>query len=92
MYGGERCYSAHFSSSANLSSTCLIIENSGGFVTDLEGVEIDPINYKSYIIAIAIANAQARDDFLAMINPLLEAYGQEEVSYHKEGLFLMLLA
>jgi fructose-1,6-bisphosphatase/inositol monophosphatase family enzyme len=65
-------YIAYFSSHANawdLSAACLIIKNSGGFVTDLEGIEIDPINHKGYIIASA--NAQARDDFLEMIGPLV---------------------
>jgi len=68
-------YIAYFNSNANawdLSAACLIIKNSGGFVTDLEGVEIDPIHHKGYIIASA--NADARDDFLAMINPLLKEY------------------
>ena len=66
-------YIAYFDSPANawdLSAACLIIKNAGGFVTDLEGVEIDPIKHKGYIIASA--NAQARDDFLAMMQPLLE--------------------
>ena len=70
-------YIAHFGSPANawdLSAACLIIKNSGGFVTDLEGKEIDPINHKGYIIASA--NAQARDDFLAMVNPLLEEFSK----------------
>ena len=65
-------YIAHFDHSANawdLSAACLIIENSGGFVTDLEGKDIDPINHKGYIIASA--NATARDDFLEMITPFL---------------------
>ena len=65
-------YIAHFGSAANawdLSAACLIIKNAGGFVTDLEGVDIDPINHKGYIIASA--NAGARDDFLAMIKPFL---------------------
>jgi len=72
-------YIAHFNSPANawdLSAACLIIKNSGGFVTDLEGVEIDPINHEGFIIASA--NEQARDDFLSMINPLLEEYSQKE--------------
>ena len=67
-------YIAYFATEANawdLSAACLIIKNSGGFVTDLSGEEIDPIHHKGYIIASA--NADARDDFLAMINPLLEA-------------------
>ena len=65
-------YIAHFNANANawdLSAACLIIRNSGGFVTDLEGVEIDPIHHKGYIIASA--NSVARDDFLAMIKPFL---------------------
>ena len=67
-------YIAYFANAANawdLSAACLIIKNSGGFVTDLQGVDIDPIHHKGYIIASA--NAEARDDFLTMINPLLEA-------------------
>ena len=66
-------YIAYFNSPANawdLSAACLIIHNSGGFVTDLEGIEIDPIHHKGYIIASA--NANARDDFLAMIQPFLK--------------------
>ena len=68
-------YIAYFNSNANawdLSAACLIIKNSGGFVTDLEGVEIDPIHHKGFIIASS--NADARDDFLAMINPLLKEF------------------
>jgi len=68
-------YIAHFNANANawdLSAACLIIKNSGGSVTDLEGVEIDPVKHKGYIIASA--NAGARDDFLAMIRPLLKEY------------------
>ena len=66
-------YIAYFESPANawdLSAACLIIINSGGFVTDLDGVEIDPINHQGYIIASA--NEKARDDFLGMIYPLLD--------------------
>jgi len=65
-------YIAYFESNANawdLSAACLIIKNSGGFVTDLDGVGIDPIHHQGYIVASA--NADARDDFLAMMNPLL---------------------
>jgi hypothetical protein len=36
-------------------------------------MEINPINHKGYIVASA--NAQARDDFLEMINPLLKNMG-----------------
>ena len=66
-------YIAYFDAPANawdLSSASLIVKNSGGFVTDLDGVEIDLIHHKGFIVASA--NAQARDDFLAMINPLLK--------------------
>ncbi len=71
--GAYSNYIAHFGSPANawdLSAACLIIRNAGGFVTDLEGIDIDPIKHKGYIIASA--NATARDDFLNMINPLLK--------------------
>ncbi|MDF1880436.1 hypothetical protein JHD50_03810 [Sulfurimonas sp. MAG313] len=73
--GAYSNYIAHFDSNANawdLSAACLIIKNSGGFVTDLEGVDIDPIKHKGYIIASA--NEGARDDFLAMIKPSLMQY------------------
>ena len=72
--GAYSNYIAHFDNSANawdLSAACLIVRNSGGFVTDREGRDIDPINHKGYIIASA--NAQVRDQFLAMVNPLLDA-------------------
>ncbi len=72
--GAYSNYIAYFPKSAHawdLSAACLIIKNTGGFVTDLEGTNIDPISHQGYIIASA--NAQARDDFLNMINPLLEA-------------------
>lgn len=67
-------YIAYFNSHSNawdLSAACIIIKNSGGFVTDLDGVEIDPVHHKGYIIASA--NEGARDDFLAMINPMLKS-------------------
>jgi myo-inositol-1(or 4)-monophosphatase len=70
--GAYSNYIAHFNAHANawdLSAACLIIRNSGGFVTDLEGVEIDPIHHKGYIIASA--NSVARDEFLGMIQPFL---------------------
>ena len=71
--GAYSNYIAHFDKTANawdLSAAVLIVRNSGGFVTDLEGRNIDPINHKGFIIASA--NAQVRDQFLAMVNPLLE--------------------
>ncbi len=66
-------YIARFESNANawdISAAYLIIKNSGGYVTDLEGVEIDPINHKGYIIASA--NLEAKNSFLAMIQPALK--------------------
>ena len=68
-------YIAYFDGCANawdISAACLIIRNSGGFVTDLDGKDINPINHQGYIIASA--NSDARDDFLAMIKPLLAEY------------------
>lgn len=65
-------YIARFDTPANawdLSAACLIVKNSGGFVTDLDGVEIDPINHKGYIIASA--NADVRDQMLSMLRPLI---------------------
>jgi len=65
-------YIAHFKNPANawdLSAACLIVRNSGGYVTDLDGKDIDAITHKGFIIASA--NANVRDEFLAMINPLL---------------------
>jgi len=65
-------YIAHFGNESNawdLSAACLIVRNSGGCVTDLEGKDIDPIHHKGFIIASA--NEKAKEEFLAMINPLL---------------------
>ncbi len=65
-------YIARFESNANawdISSACLIIRNSGGYVTDLDGNDIDPINHKGYIIASA--NTNARDEFLMMVKSIL---------------------
>jgi len=70
--GAYSNYIAYFGNEANawdLSAACLIVRNSGGCVTDLEGKDIDPIHHKGYIIASA--NEKAKKDFLAMINPLL---------------------
>jgi len=61
-------YISYFDSPANawdLSAAYLIVKNSGGYVTDLDGDEIDPIHHKGYIIASA--NAKVRDEFLEMI-------------------------
>jgi len=65
-------YIARFENEANawdLSAACLIIRNAGGYVTDLKGKDINPINHKGYIIASA--NKDARDEFLSMVNNLM---------------------
>ena len=56
-----------------LSASILIIRNAGGFVTDLEGIDVDPINHQGYIVASA--NAACRDEFLEMITPLIQSMG-----------------
>jgi len=64
-------YIAHFDKNANawdLSAAVIIIRNSGGFVTDLEGNDINPITHKGYIVASA--NEVVRDEFLEMISGL----------------------
>jgi myo-inositol-1(or 4)-monophosphatase len=70
--GAYSNYIAYFPNATHawdLSAACLIIKNSGGFVTDLHGQEINPIHHQGYIVASA--NTPSRDDFLDMINPLL---------------------
>jgi myo-inositol-1(or 4)-monophosphatase len=70
--GAYTNYITRFESPASawdLSAACLIVRNSGGYVTDLQGVDIDPINHKGYIIASA--NKEAKDQFLAMVNNLI---------------------
>jgi len=71
-YSNYIAYFENHASAWDLSAAFLIIKNSGGFVTDLNGEEIDPIHHKGYIIASA--NADARDDFLGMVNPLLNNF------------------
>jgi len=61
-------YIAYFDNHANawdLSAAAIIIRNCGGFVTDLEGNDIDAISHKGYIIASS--NASVRDEFLEMM-------------------------
>jgi len=55
-----------YSNAWDLSAAILIIRNSGGFVTDLDGNDIDPVKHKGYIIAHA--NKKVKDDFLEMLN------------------------
>lgn len=52
----------------DLSASILILRNAGGFVTDLEGNDIDPISYKGFIVASA--SKRCRDEFLDMLAPL----------------------
>lgn len=62
-------YIAHFGGNANawdLSAAVLIIRNAGGYVTDLNGIDIDPVSHKGYIIASV--NEKVKDDFLEMLN------------------------
>jgi myo-inositol-1(or 4)-monophosphatase len=71
--GAYSNYIAFFEKHASpwdLSAAYIIIKNAGGFVTDLEGKEIDPINHRGYIVASA--NEAVRDQFLGLINPLLQ--------------------
>jgi len=66
-------YIAHFDNNANawdLSAAVLIIRNSGGFVTDLNGVDINPVSHKGYIVASS--NEKVKKEFLAMINEVFE--------------------
>ena len=66
-------YIAYFSDHANawdLSAAVLIVRNCGGFVTDLDGKDIDAISHKGYIIASA--NKIVRDEFLEMMKELPE--------------------
>ena len=62
-------YIAYFDGYSNawdLSAAVIIVRNSGGFVTDLDGKDIDAIRHKGYIIASA--NKVVKDEFLEMIN------------------------
>jgi myo-inositol-1(or 4)-monophosphatase len=64
-------YIAYFGNHANawdLSAAVLIIKNCGGYVTDLDGNDIDPISHKGYLIASA--NKTVRDEFLEMMSEL----------------------
>ena len=64
-------YIAHFENYSNawdLSAAVIIVRNSGGYVTDLEGNDIDAIYHKGYIIVSA--NKVVRDEFLEMMSVL----------------------
>lgn len=62
-------YIAYFhnhSSAWDLSAAVIIVRNSGGYVTDLKGRDIDAISHKGYIIVSA--NEKVKDEFLSMMN------------------------
>ena len=64
-------YIVYFNSYSNpwdLSAAVIIVRNSGGFVTDLEGNDIDAITHKGYILASA--NDIVRDEFLEMMSEM----------------------
>ena len=66
-------YLLHFenlSHAWDLSAAILILRNAGGFVTDLDGNDIDPISYKGYIVASA--NERCKERFLSMITPYMK--------------------
>ncbi len=54
----------------DLSASILILRNAGGFVTDLDGEDIDPISYKGFIVASA--SKRCRDEFLTMTAPYIK--------------------
>ena len=62
-------YIAHFEHHANpwdLSAAVLIVRNSGGFVTDLEGNDIDAVSHQGYIVVSA--NENVKREFLEMMS------------------------
>ena len=62
-------YIAHFEHHANpwdLSAAVLIVRNSGGFVTDLEGNDIDAVSHQGYIVVSA--NENIKREFLEMMS------------------------
>jgi len=64
-------YIAHFDNYSNawdLSAGIIILKNSGGFVTDENGVDINPVTHKGYIIVSA--NEVVKNQFLEMIKSL----------------------
>lgn len=54
----------------DLSASILILRNSGGYVTDLQGRDIDPISYQGFIVASA--SKRCKEEFLAMIGEYLK--------------------
>lgn len=58
----------NYSNAWDLSAAVIIVRNSGGYVTDLEGNDIDAISHKGYIIVSA--NKTVKDEFLEMMSVL----------------------
>jgi len=64
-------YIAYFNSAANawdLSAAAIIVKNTGGFVTDLDGIDIDVITHKGYIVVSA--NEIVKEQFLNMMKDM----------------------
>jgi len=64
-------YIAYFNGTSNawdLSAAVIIVRNSGGFVTDLQGKDIDAISHKGFIVVSA--NEVVKDQFLEMMRSL----------------------
>ena len=64
-------YIAFFNGNANawdLSAGVIIVRNSGGYVTDLDGNNIDPISHKGYIVVSS--NKQVKSEFLQMMKKI----------------------
>ena len=67
-------YVLYFNTLSNawdLSASILILRNAGGYVTDLDGKDIDPINYQGFIVASA--NAACKERFLSMMKLFKES-------------------
>ena len=64
-------YIAFFNGNANawdLSAGVIVVRNSGGYVTDLDGNDIDAISHKGYIVASS--NERVKSEFLSMMKKI----------------------
>jgi len=64
-------YIAYFNGYSNawdLSAAVIIVRNAGGFVTDLEGNDIDAVSHRGYIVVSA--NKVVKEEFLDMISDM----------------------
>ncbi len=67
-------YIAYFENNSkawDLSAAVIVVRNSGGYVTDLNGNDIDAVSHKGYIVASA--NKTVKDEFLEMMKGLNES-------------------